>query len=791
VQHHIRTSLYFCFVFASAITHAQVSSISGTVTDPSGARVPRAPVKLNSTGNQRSTVTNDSGQFTFANVQGIGIVIAVEDPRFQSAVQKVDVRDKSVTVDFQLHNQTLSQQVVVTASTQPLDLDESGRAVSVIDRNELDRRFEFSVAESLREVPGVRVLQLGGPGGLTSIRMRGLRNQDTSILVDGMRLRDPAAIQSDFSAFTTDLLTLNISRLEVLRGCGSSLYGSNALGGAVNMVSDAGSGKMHGDFFTEGGGLGFFRAQARLSGGLKNDKFTYSVGLGHLNVVTGLDGDDRNRTSSLQTFLQYRPIASGVLTSRIFSANGFAGVNIGPGLTANAPRTGIVEGIALSDSQVQLRERGLPFVLGNATVFPSSNDPDSRRTNWFTSVLSAWDQQVSAKLHYRVAYQLVDTRRSFPNGPAGISFQPAIRDKSDFGGRIDTVQGRADWTTKHQFLTGGFEWEREAFDNSGSTQNPAPTPASFNRARVSQSSKAVFAEDRWVFGGIQVTLSGRIQDFNLSSPILTGGPSPWEGKISVTPPTAYTGDIGVAYRVAKSNTKLRAHFGNAYRAPSLYERYGTGYFGGVFTPYGDPRLTSERSYGGDAGVDQYLFGRRAKLSATYFYTELRTVIGFDFSGIVNRTTDPFGRNSGYFNTNGSIARGVELQGQTALWKGFDLTASYTRTATLERSAIALGTQLTPRIYPHTATVVASQRWRAVTISATYLGASNYFGVISGRAVRWEGPRRLDTVASWRAPVEKVKLELVGRIENVLGQRYYEDGYRTPQRYAVAGIRLGF
>ena len=358
--------------------------------------------------------------------------------------------------------------------------------------------------------------------------------------------------------------------------------------------------------------------QARVSGGLQNDRFTYSAGVGHLNVLTGVDGDDRARTSTVQTFLQYRPSARGVLTGRLFAANGFAGVNIGPGLTANAPRTGIVEGLGLANDQVTLRERGLPFSLGSATVFVSSNDPDSRRESTFTSMLGAWDEQINSRLHYRIAYQLVDTRRGFPNGPGGISFQPTLRDRSDFNARIDTVQARLDWTSKFNFLAGGFEFEREAFDNTGTTQNLRPVADSFNRATVAQLSKAVHAEDRWTYRNLQVTFSGRIQDFDLRRPVLTGGPSPWDNTPSVSPPTAYTGDIGAAYRIARSNTKLRGHIGNAYRAPSLYERYGTGFFAGSFTAYGDPRLTSERSRGGDVGVDQYLFGRRARLSATYF-----------------------------------------------------------------------------------------------------------------------------------------------------------------------------
>jgi iron complex outermembrane receptor protein len=453
----------------------------------------------------------------------------------------------------------------------------------------------------------------------------------------------------------------------------------------------------------------------------------------------------------------------------------------------------MVPAIPLTDQQAALRAAGQPFDLGNATVFQAPNDPDSRRSTWFTSALFAADHQLSSKLNYRMAYQLVDVRRSFPNGPGGIGFQPRFWEVSNFDGRIDTMQVRLNYSGMRHILSAGYEFEREAFDNSG-TSRTQPNVDVFNRARVSQLSNALFVEERLrlLQSKLQVTLSGRVQTFDLRAPVLTGGAPVYLGAPVPSPPNALTGDAAVMYRFEKSNTKLRAHFGNAYRAPSLYERYGTGFFGGVFTPYGDPRLSPEKSVGGDAGIDQYFGSRRARVSATYFYTQLETVIGFDFTGIVNRTTDPFGRSSGYFNTNGGLARGVELESQVALWRGFQLTGAYTHTRTLERRPVALGTLLTPRIYAHTVTWNASQTWGRWTATMNFLGAPEFLGVISGRAVMWEGPKRLDTVVSYRIPLaERVQSELFWRAENLTGQRYFEDGFRTPGRWMLAGLRMSF
>ena len=144
---------------------------------------------------------------------------------------------------------------------------------------DIDDRDESTIAESLRVVPGLRVQQLGGPGSFTSIKTRGLRSEDTAVLIDGLRFRDAAATQGDASGFLEDLVVTDISRVEVLRGSGSSLYGSNAIGGVINMVTDQGGGKIHGNVLGEGGGLGFFRTRGQVAGGARNDSIVYSAGV--------------------------------------------------------------------------------------------------------------------------------------------------------------------------------------------------------------------------------------------------------------------------------------------------------------------------------------------------------------------------------------------------------------------------------------------------------------------------------------------------------------------------------
>ena len=195
---------------------------------------------------------------------------------------------------------------------------------------EIDERDESAIAESLRTVPGLRVQQLGGPGSFTSIKTRGLRNEDTAVLIDGLRFRDAAAPQGDASGFLEDLIVTDVSRVEVLRGSGSSLYGSNAIGGVINLVTDEGGGPFHGSLLGEGGGLGMFRGRGQFAGGSRNNSIVYSAGFSHLNVTRGIDGQDEARNTSGQGRVLFRLTPTTTLSGRIYAANSRLQLNNSP-----------------------------------------------------------------------------------------------------------------------------------------------------------------------------------------------------------------------------------------------------------------------------------------------------------------------------------------------------------------------------------------------------------------------------------------------------------------------------
>ena len=159
-------------------------------------------------------------------------------------------------------------------------------------------------------------------------------------------------------------------------------------------------------------------------------------------------------------------------------------------------------------------------------------------------------------------------------------------------------------------------------------------------------------------GRLQVAGSMRGQRFALSRPEFSLTNAPFSGVTLADPPTAFTFDGAAAYSFRSTGTKLRAHVGNGYRVPSLYERFGT-FFSTFGTPtfiaLGDPFLKPEKTLAYDAGIEQDLARERLRLSATYFYTRINDIIGFgNVVPNIGPTARPFG---GYENQKGGIARG--------------------------------------------------------------------------------------------------------------------------------------
>ncbi|MBM3814670.1 MAG: TonB-dependent receptor [Acidimicrobiia bacterium] len=772
---------------ALSLLGQKTGSIHGIVTDPSGAVAGGAAVTVYSRdgGARRITTASPAGEYLLEALSPGEYLVESQAGELRSR-QSGTVRlepGKNHNHDIRLELPQVSARVVVTASATAETTDQTSKAFDVIDAGEIARRQEFSVMEALRLTPGLRVMQLGGPGSLIRIHTRGLRAFDSSVLIDGFRFRDIAAPQADATGFLGDLLLFNSERIEVLRGSGSSLYGTHAIGGVMNVVTDQGGGPLHADVGFEGGGLGLLRGVAKVAGGAWRDRLLYSAGVVHLNVLEGVDGNDRHRNNSAQGQAQLWLDPRTKVGGRIYAVRSFTQLNLSP---FGAPLAALPASLPV------------PAIVG-VTYTQALNDPDSRRGSEFYSALVNVMRQLTPGTSLRAHYQGLTTSRENRDGPGGPRFQPLFNNSNLFDGRIDTAQARVDTALgSRHLISAGYEFEREAYDNLSRDENVNPAARVRARVRIDQSSHAFFVQEQLSLGErLRLSLSGRAQKFELSRPSFEGGAPRYAGVAVPSPPSAYTGDAAVSYFLPRSGTKLRAHVGNAYRAPALFERYGTSFFNRSFSALGDPRLAPERSIGLDGGFDQYLAGSRLRISGTYFYTRLQQVIGFDSSGAVNPATDPFGRFGGYRNTGGGLARGMEWSVEAHPTRSTRINSSYTYTKTTERVSSLLGGSLRGiRISDHMFTATATQQLlRGLDATFDLFAASDYiFPLFVGgsRPFLFPGPRKADLALTYRRPVgEKQSAEFYTRIENLFNRLYHEDGFRAPGAWAVGGMRFRF
>lgn len=178
---------------------------------------------------------------------------------------------------------------MVTATRIPTPELQIASSISVVTADDIAARQVQSLPDLLAPVPGLNVVQSGGPGGQTSVFMRGTNSNHTKVLVDGIDVSDPSSPAGtfDFGQF----LTQDIEKVEILRGPQSGLYGSDAIGGVINVITKSGSGPAQFNAGAEGGSFGTFNQAGGVSGSA--GRFHYAANVAHLHSgatpVTPLD----------------------------------------------------------------------------------------------------------------------------------------------------------------------------------------------------------------------------------------------------------------------------------------------------------------------------------------------------------------------------------------------------------------------------------------------------------------------------------------------------------------------
>lgn len=766
--------------FLTANASAQTNNVvRGTVNDEKGAHVAGAEVRLISlAGIQVSKLSDDEGRFEFTQLSPGKYLVQAKAAGFSNFTSDEIslVRGGTTQLDIILRVATISESVTITASGTAQRATELSKVVAVVDDNEIQQKRELLLPETLRDTPGVRVQQQGSPGALTTLRIRGQRAFDTSVLLDGMRVRDAGDINGSAVSLLTDLTPVAMDRIEVLRGAGSSLYGTSAVGGVVNLISATAGDGWHFETGAEAGALASYREHFKTSG--RHQAFGFNLGLNRIDVRHGVDNEDQYGNSAGNAKFQFKVSNAIVITANLY------------GTVANA---------RLNDSPFALpaafASKGFARAVAGVTFHPDFNNPDQGRRNRLLVGALRLTGEPNDKITYSLVYQRVSSHRRNYNG---ARVDPKFASLYPFGdfeflnvnkGTTDNIEGRVSVRLgKANRATAGFEFERESL-----FQQSIPSFSAFNNTTDAQRTYAVFGQDQISLfdDRLQISAGARAQLFRINAADRPGFLA------GVNTERSLTGDVSFAYFFRSSGTKLHAHVGNGFRAPSLFERFGAGIFPAAgLVRFGDPTLRAEQSVSVDGGLEQRLANDRVKLSATYFYTRLQRIIAFQSNFVV----DPLGvgRFSGYVNQRGGLARGFESSIEALPTRSTSLRASYTHTNS-DRAVTGRGLQPEYVIPKHVFSLLLNQRYKAfafnfdLTRTGSYLAPifENDFPFRTAELV-FAGFTKADLFGSYERKVsDRATLVFFAGADNIFNQRYYENGFLAPRAVARAGVHLKF
>ena len=627
---------------------------------------------------------------------------------------------------------TTVEQVVVTANRSATPVDEVGQQVTVLTLPQIRLDQETSVADILARTPGVVLTRNGGPGEATALSIRGATTDQTVVLIDGVKVNDPSSTGTGYDF--ANLLTGDVSRIEVLRGPQSTLYGSAAIGGVVNFITADATRPLQGDVQAEGGSYGTAYVHGGVGG--RDGPATFRLGAYY------------NSTDSVSAFDR----AFGGREADGFHTTGASG-RFTYDLTPD----------------VQFEERA--YYTWSRNEFDGYDTPsgafgDDGEFGRIQQVVDYTGLNISTlggRLRNRVAYEYneIDRRNEEPGQEP--AYESGNKATFDGLGRVQTFDYEGTFAIAPGYtLVFGAQDERSSF----STDSPA-----FEFPPLPPPTKANVSIDS---GYGQIT--GRV----LRNLTLTGGV---RYDAHSTFGDHVTGQASAAY-VVTPGTILRASFGQGFKAPSLYQLY---------SPYGSLSLRPEEANGWDAGVEQHLLADRLVVSATYFGRKTNNLIDFVVCASADQPgcTPPRFDNGGFYdNVAKNEAEGVELQADWRATDALEFTANYTFDDDEDRSAGSLtrGDQLARRP-KDTANLSASYLWPVklrTVVAVRYAGRS--FDD-NADTILLKPYTLLDLRVSY--PLRD-NVELYARGEN-LTDKHYETTYQygTLGRAGYAGVRLSF
>lgn len=635
--------LVLVFLWFSALSALAQNSatISGRVLDPHGHAVVHADVTLRNalSGAAQTAQTTREGGYSFSGITAGDYILTASTAGLaaQTRTLQVTAGKSQQARDITLPLASVQQSVtVVSASRVEEQPQDSPLPIDVVTKQRIDRTGFESVADVLSELPGVVTRNNASYSGSSQEQIDGIASQDVLVLQDGLPVVGARGINSGI----IDLDQQNIGRLdriEVVRGAASSLYGTDAIGGVINMITHEPTHPLEAGLRISGGSLGMVDGGLNLGTQYKKLTAYTDLELHRIDSYTLIPGDESTIGANSQRYdglikLRYSfdPRASIAYSGSAYhnSSNGkstdftgTAGSGYDYGLSHDSTQTHAITGEFLPTSTTAVQAR----------LYESRFDSNS--------VQNPIDE----------------------NGNLGPQF--------DYGNLYERYH-RADATISQQvgswqFLQGGDEWVQDSYRG-------------LNRMVGNDNGQQVTTNDVWLQDRIQPTknliinLGGRYNHHSLYGS-------------HVVP------KVGLVYRI-NDHWTARSAFGKGFRSPTLGELYylllHPEYF---YQVIGNPTLQPERSeswsVGGDYQVDRYSLG------VTLYRNNLNHLINYIDAGFPTSEAEliallakygippnfgaiPFVETFIYTNVDQAYTQGINLKGSALLNRNLRVDGFY-------------------------------------------------------------------------------------------------------------------
>ncbi len=438
-------------------------------------------------------------------------------------------------------------------------------SVSVIDSAEIERREKILLLDILKSEYGLSYTSQGNPGALSFVSIRGANTGHTLVLIDGIEMNMPTDPGNtfDFSTVTTN----NIERIEILRGPQSTLYGSDALAGVINVFTKKGSRGLSLNLLSEAGSYNTFRGNAGVSGG--GDIFNFNINYGRVSSDGYSSASKRFGNTENDGF-----------SNSTISAGG--GIYFSPSFEMNLR-------YHFTAAEADLDRSGGPS--GDDPTYLSEVEESGFRGSAKLSLFdNKWEQTAGF---------------SFNRNFRKYRFDETPLHPSSSRSRYDGNKIKVDWmhnlALPYNVLTAGIEFEEEKTVSDYAETGAFPYSSFLPESR--NNTFGIYLQDQFNYGhALFITPGLRYDDNKIFGSKIT---------YSIAP----------AYFIWSTGTKIRGTYGTGFKSPSLFY---------LFDPvYGNENLRPEESKGWDAGIEQYLINSNLTAGLTYFKMDFVDMFGFD------------------------------------------------------------------------------------------------------------------------------------------------------------------